>query len=357
MSRRGRTGIAAAGAAIALLAPVGTGHAASPESPTDTPAAPRTTLSSFDDLPSGPPPTVSWFADGAFHRADQSWPFGPDPVDSFVEADGGFVASTDASDDQLTRQLAWVGTDGTANVIAEGALTEPVAATTGGHVAWTRFETDDHGNPVSSTVVVADPQTGDTVAELDGYDLTPVGFTADHLVVNSQDPDRASVLLWDYRHDTTMELTGYFQATAAEDTAGRFAVTGELDDGRWVSAVLDSTDGNRELWRSTERRVDSFAPDGKSAATVDIEADGLGASDFSIVDAETGDLILGSEVDLTQRFAWEPGNTLVLDAWVNDEQALVRCIPAEARCELATEPEPAGEPVDPATFPYLLVSE
>jgi electron transfer flavoprotein beta subunit len=47
------------------------------------------------------------------------------------------------------------GTDviGTAKVIAEGALTEPVAASTGEQVAWTRFETDTEGNPVSSTVI------------------------------------------------------------------------------------------------------------------------------------------------------------------------------------------------------------
>jgi hypothetical protein len=321
----------------------------------------------FGDLEQGRQLTLPWFADGAFHRYNVSWDAETDPMVSFIAAydrtpagpTTGWVGLTDPTGDDL--HLVEYERDNDGNVVSEvvreGDLGHLVATADGQYYAYSRDGAD---------VFLSTPSGGQL---LTGDDAHPAGFADGLLVINERDDNgEPSVYLYDYLCDDEFEpetcrtsrIDGVFGATTTSDQTGLIAVTGEDADGEWYSAILDTSHDNREVWRSHERRIESFSPNGAYAATVDLRSDGLGYTDIEIIGAWGGETRLRAEMEVAQRLAWEPattispGNQLVFDAWDDGEQALIRC-EVGTGCELATTPVPADDPV--GLPPHLLVTQ
>ncbi|WP_129665561.1 hypothetical protein [Phytoactinopolyspora endophytica] len=321
----------------------------------------------FDELEQGSGLAIAWFADDAFHRYNVSWDVETEPLEAFAEVEGmtpsgpeeGWVGLTNPPGDE-SRQIVEYERDNDGNVILEvvreGDLGHLVASADGRYYAYVEDGED---------VFVSSPSGGFILRHDDAY---PVGFADGLIAINDVTDGEPSVHLHDYICDDEDDpdscrdsrIDDVVGATATSDTTGLIAVTGEDEDGDVYSAILDTSDDNREVWRSYERRVESFSPNGAYAATVDIRSDGLGYTDVEIIGAWEGETRLRAEMDVSQRLAWEPanritpGNQLVFDAWDDGEQALVRC-DVSAGCELATEPASAEDPVE--LPPHLLVSQ
>ncbi|NDL60488.1 hypothetical protein [Phytoactinopolyspora mesophila] len=361
LTRRSAGHVIAGAVAVSLFA---TGAVASTDSALETGVAPIQI--DFGDLEQGRQLTLPWFADGAFHRYNVSWDAETDPMVAFIATYDGspagpttrWVGLTDPADDDLHLVKYELDNDGkvVSELVRQGDLSHLVATADGRYFAYARDGAD---------VFLSTPSGGQL---LSGKDAHPAGFSDGLLVINETYDGEPSVHLYDYLCDDDFEpetcrtsrIDGVLGVTTTSDPTGLIAVTGEDEEGEWYSAILDTSHDNREVWRSNERRIESFSPNGAYAATVDIRSDGLGHTDVEIIGAWSGETLLRAEMEVSQRLAWEPattispGNQLVFDAWDDGEQALVRC-DVSTGCELATTPVPADDPVE--LPPHLLVTQ
>jgi hypothetical protein len=378
-SRRRATTVAAGIASIAVALPVGLNLLASPadhtrvdpatatptpaqtpgRTPTSTPSSTTTTPTvgaspaptagpvvalyaptslwsdkDFDGLPPGEDPKVPWYADGKIHYGATTTPVDLPDWTSFEPVDGGYLV-TGTENGQWRLQL--VGLDGTQKLTARGSA---VVSNDGRQIAWA---TPD------GTVNVADARTGKILHSIHVGKGGLGGFLGEQvlLTIGSNTPESSEVQAWDPR---TGKLTAWrdfadVQSTYGADLAAvvpRFA-QGPVIDREDCSAVIDTDNGNRELWRVCPKQYGSasirgFSPDGRYAV-VWIMNEGQTLPNYTIADAQTGRPVL-TIMGYSGTMEWEDEELFLLASYsLQGERRIVRCTVA-GTCELATEGRP-----------------
>ncbi|MGD9962098.1 hypothetical protein [Nocardioides sp.] len=179
-----------------------------------------------------------------------------------------------------------------------------------------KISPDGPGDPTWTLVKAgADPQTwdlGTTDSEAPGGG--PMGILSDGTVVFEFESGKPMLADPDGR---ITALPGKYLKTVDATADGRIAVqTSYNDDGTSCWAVVDT--GGKKLARTCDHALDEFSADGRYVMGSPSNADGLGASVVSILDAQT----LKPAANFTVprgAFIWLPmawdGDTLLAQVW------------------------------------------
>jgi len=355
------SGLTALGLAVALAVGLASGVGEDPSNTAEAPTAqvPTRTID-LDELPSGDEPVIPWLADGTIRTPDADLPVnnGLDIRKFTAIGPSEVLALDDTTGDGTANRLVHIDEQGTTEIAAGPVATFAVSLDRNS-VAWSEWAGE------SGRLVHAEADTGDVLAQ------TPIdaqayvtGFSQHTVIVERPYPHAAQI--WD------PTLTGPEPLTDIHDTKGATAtdpkrgltsvVTKHVDDPETgaplaCSSVID-THANAELWSTCQAIPISFSPDGRYIWARDTRTDDALPSSMFLLDAETGQKAMHVEVEgVTQRVSWEPGGSIVFDAWTGGNMALVRCsTAADGDCELATRPEPS-EPPALKSLPYLLAHQ
>lgn len=147
-------------------------------------------------------------------------------------------------------------------------------------------------------------------------------------------PDRT--FWWDTVADTTDRVLGR-AGYAADISADRLASMTKDPYLGGCSIVSTLAAPRERLWKSCDRRVDTFAPGGTRMATIHILSDGIGPSDVWLRKAG-GKLLAHYTAHWFGMLSWESDEALLLDTNGRKKSATVRCLVAD--CERASDLRP-----------------
>lgn len=193
--------------------------------------------------------------------------------------------------------------------------------------------------------------SGEVIADLPAGTMGVVGFLFDRVAVAGD--DGTTPFIWEPGSEPE-PVEGGIGALATDGGGYLSVVTGDDEEFRTCSTLLDTGTGNRELWGGCERAIRALEPGGDYAVTVDSRSDGMGDREFEIVDGPTGERFVDVEPAEATYFdySFEPSGAVLIDAADDGQRAIVRCWP-DGECELVTPPrtydiDAAGDP------PYVL---
>jgi hypothetical protein len=202
-----------------------------------------------------------------------------------------------------------------------------------------------------SLVAQAQPRRGFTATRLVVWSTTDGAVSATKSypgVVSVLDLDARQVIVGSQRDTTTWTMSsglvrklvsrsGYLADLATD----RMAVfTGDPYD-KGCTVVSRISKPKRALWRSCSLRAESFSPDGKRAAAVDLLADGIGPGVVVVVDDRGRTRLTYGVRGYFGVVQWESPTALLLESNTRTQAALVRC--TAGTCELAGDVGPAPQ--------------
>jgi hypothetical protein len=150
----------------------------------------------------------------------------------------------------------------------------------------------------------------------------------------------SGTLTWRTASDAVRTLTARMGVVADLRTNRLSTLDGDPYDGGCT--VVSTLSGPRtSLWKSCAERVESFSPDGRRMATVDLLADGIGPSQVLVRGIRGSSHAVYRIRGYFGLLSWESSRTLLLDSFARVQSANVRC--TRGACERASEltPTPA----------------
>lgn len=341
-----RTAAVAAAACVGVAGPLaltGVAHA------DDASGVPVTEID-VTKLGEGAPTAQPWASADTIHAAGETYPIGEDNVRSLTAIDEGtFVAdiSTHTAEDRI---LLLKG--GKSTLLARGlALSDRVAVSEDGtKLVWSSWKKrDDNGNPVGDTTVNEyDVKAGEVTRRQTVADtiVEPANYLNGKPVFADEAGGHAYG--WDPLLDEPPEPLDEVRTVSAEG-GNHSAVV--LDQETPKTEVVNG-DGDVQ-WTTTDYRIVEFSEDSQFALAVDAESDGLGATEYTVLDARTGTPEGKVTTELTTQVTGEEDGSFVFDASNDGKQALVRFRPnTDADPELVSDP--ADWPSPPEDMPYVL---
>lgn len=162
----------------------------------------------------------------------------------------------------------------------------------------------------------------------------PLDLDGQRMLLGGWSPNRT--FWWDTVADTTDRVVGRV-GYAADISADRLASMTKDPYLGGCSIVSTLALPRERLWKSCERRVDTFAPGGTRMATIHILSDGIGPSDVWLRQAG-GKLLAHYTAKWFGMLWWESDEALLLDTNGRKKSATVRCLVAD--CERASDLRP-----------------
>lgn len=314
---------------------------------------PVTTVIDFVALPTGAPPEVPYFDTAAGEIVDGETRVRTEltNVTDVVRVSGGYAVQTleDAA------ELFFVGPDGKADVLSStgSPISSFAASVDGKRLAW--LEDASQGNEYVLVVVelTGDGPEGELHSIAWDSALEVIGFVRDAVVLGSDRDEGAAI--WNPADDAPTWLDGTIDAVASDGIGYVAVVTGEDDEFRRCSTLVDAGNGNRDLWGSCEDMVRALSPGGHYAVTVDPRSDGYADAAFQIVDGPSGQpfVIVGPGEPSYFGYSFERSGAVLIEAEDDGQHAIVRCLP-NGECEFATPPMPFEGMDSDRPAPYAL---
>ncbi|WP_020578646.1 hypothetical protein [Actinopolymorpha alba] len=318
----------------------------SPSSPSNRTPSPRASSSvtlEFSRLALGKTPTIPWLAEQQIFNGSTTTPVKATHPVSFQPVAGGYVLHDLSTDPSRVRLI---GIDGTEKLSVPGSY--PVVSRDGRYVAWADLD--------KGFLVLADALNGEALERADVGRATPIGFLRGLVVFTPNTADSPNPQAWNPETGEITTWKGLYNVSDVADGPGLAAVRTEdpaVTRGVACSAVVDLNASNRRLWRTCTSHVQWLSSDGRYAVTYAPEMDGLGAREYTFVEARTGQPVLTLKAAVLQNISWEGDGRFLVEVWDNDRASLVRCSMTGA-CELALGPRKSPAPEDGA--PYQLPS-
>jgi len=173
--------------------------------------------------------------------------------------------------------------------------------------------------------------------------ITPVGFVDADTVLFQRDGVEPVIGLARAGGKVT-ELDGFSRVTGASMANGLVAgQTRSSPDASGCFGVMDPASSTSEmLWDTCDYSLSTFSPNGQFVLASDPYLDGLGAGSVSILDAQTGELVVtyqqrgNSQIALTQT-VWEGSDTVLAIAADGNAFTILR-MSTFGKLEAATDP-------------------
>jgi hypothetical protein len=340
--------------------PPGPSSAPTTEGGTPQPAPPPQSdneiVLDLDALPAGAAPAVPWYGDKALHSGDRAVPFEVafTTLTELIEVPTGFVVLVDLpvpEGEYVNRELFLVRYDGTRELLAEGAVVDPMATADGRRLAWAEHHDLASSNP-KVDVVLASAETGkveDRKRLPTRHGLRGVaGFVGDHVLLPGNGA-RDDTLAWNLATD---QVKGWApdKAFGLLDPTGQVAAVTET--GMELCETYMRAADLEQLWETCGTTTLAISRGGSHAAAAHAPDWTNGYQWIGILDPVAKKALVGITVEHPVRAAFEPSGDLIFEAWKEKRSALVRCDLA-GRCELAT-PLRTGPSDESARMPYRL---
>ncbi|NHC15911.1 hypothetical protein [Motilibacter deserti] len=321
-------------------------------SPTPTPTpAPSSTVAATRlaaaDLQQGAAPTVPYIIGNVLHDGHVSVELAlPGPPVSVARLGSDWIVGTlvESSDGDLNPGAAvGVKADGSSWPFSDTNARGVVAAPNGERAVWADGPRDGSTTTLHAVLDGGVPTMQSEVAGA----WTPVGFIDDARVLLrlTQGAEAAGtvtgvpdVSVWDTRTGESTPLPAGLRGRAAG--AGLLSVLTEEETPEFTpcAAVVEFST-SQMLWRSCEWIVQEFSPDGRTALAESTLTDGVGPSQYALVDARTGSVLVRWDGNFRDG-AFEDDGMLVFPAAAARDRpnsfAVVRCDSAGG-CVRATE--------------------
>jgi hypothetical protein len=191
------------------------------------------------------------------------------------------------------------------------------ASSDGSRVGYVRIQDDDSQTLVNAPTDGSDPTTWTFTAR---PPVTPVGFVdADTVLYRTEEPHPEVGLAT--VGGGTEPLDGFVTVTGANASSGLVAGQTRVNaDASGCFGVMDpAASTSTMLWETCDYSLTSFSPDGQLVLAGDAYLDGLGARSVSVLDAQTGELVVtyqqarNSQITLPQT-VWESNDTVLATA-------------------------------------------
>ena len=226
----------------------------------------------------------------------------------------------------------------------------------GSQVAYVKIEDDKSQTLVSAPVSGAEPMTWSFPER---PSLSTAGFVSLDTVLYSAGVDGVETFSLATSGGRTKRLDGFLKITGANVANGLVAgQTRSNPDASGCFAVMDPASSTSEmLWDTCDYSLSTFSPNGQFVLASDPYLDGLGTASVSILDAQTGELVVtyqqvgNSQIALTQT-VWESNDTVLAIAVDANTYTIVR-MSTWGDLEAATDP---FENDPNADFPYWFAS-
>lgn len=207
-------------------------------------------------------------------------------------------------------------------------------------VAYVKFEADTSQALVNAPTSGADALTWSFPRR---PAINPVGFVDAGTVLFQSDGVNPTVGLAGAGGEIA-ELDGFVKVTGANMANGLVAgQTKSNPDASGCFGVMDPASSTSEmLWETCDYSLSTFSPNGQFVLASDPYLDGFGTRSVSILDAQTGDLVVtyqqrgNSQIALTQT-VWESGDTVLAIAAEGTSFTILR-MSAAGDLEAATDP-------------------
>lgn len=176
------------------------------------------------------------------------------------------------------------------------------------------------------------------------FDVAPkvVGFVGNTVVVSSADSgEHPRVQVWDLDSDQVRTIEGARSAESTAPDKGLVAVlTGNpANTDELCFSVIDVDNGDRPIWQGgCGMELAELSPDGRHIVLGPPVGGEVTPVRYDFVDLATKRTVLKVRADSWNGLTWEPDGThIVLNAFVGDDNALVRC-GLSGDCELVSTP-------------------
>lgn len=211
----------------------------------------------------------------------------------------------------------------------------------GSQVAYVKIDDDKSQTLVSAPVTGAEPMTW-SFPERPW--LSAEGFMSLDTVLYSAGMDGVKTFSLAAADGRTKQLDGFLKITGANVANGLVAgQTRSNQDASGCFGVMDPASSTSEmLWDTCDYSLSTFSPNGQFVLASDPYLDGLGNSSASILDAQTGELVVtfqqsgNSQIALTQT-VWESSDTVLAIAADGNTYTMVR-MSTWGDLEAATDP-------------------
>jgi hypothetical protein len=225
----------------------------------------------------------------------------------------------------------------------------------GSQVAYVRIEDDDSQTLVNAPTDGTDPVTWSFAQR---PPISPVGFVDADTVLYQTEEQHQQIGLATVGGETE-QLDGFVKVTGASTANGLVAgQTRSNPDGSGCFGVMDPAASTSEMvWETCDYSVGSFSPDGQLVLGGDAYGDGIGARSVSVLDAQTGDLVVTYQQDrdsqiMMPQVVWEDSDSVLATAVEGQDWTLLR-LTSGGEVEAATDPVKA----DPyADFYYVFAT-
>jgi len=211
----------------------------------------------------------------------------------------------------------------------------------GSQVAYVKINDDKSQTLVSAPVDGAEPMTWSFPAR---PWLSTKGFMGLDSVLYSAGMDGVETFSLATADGRTKQLDGFLKITGANVANGLVAgQTRSNQDASGCFGVMDPASSTSEmLWETCDYSLSTFSPNGQFVLASDPYLDGIGAGSASILDAQTGELVVtyqqvgNSQIALTQT-VWESNDTVLAIATDSLSFTILR-MSTWGDLEAATEP-------------------
>lgn len=346
------------------LDPIGpspsTSVTASVPSPSQSPQDPEPTRKQewkfdFDELDRGPEPTIPYVDTDSgvpvVHEGGETRELDVNDRLAAVVGAGDVVWTSDQSD----IDFVLIRPDGERVLLTEG-ISAPEAqrhfagvSADGTRMAWSESMSGSNAGEGSTTLWYADAETGKVLHRGETHGgLDAIGFVGSRVLLSKYDE---STMLWDAPADKYTSWKGIQVAYETEPSLGLVSLGRAGADGFPCGALVESDAPTVDLWRSCDRRIDTFSPTGEFGTATHPQTDGLGPTILQLVQARSNKVLvtLGGDEHLMANPAWESDRAVIVSVSVGGEWALVRCT-VDGTCELASDPikaSPEDQPIYP----------
>ena len=210
----------------------------------------------------------------------------------------------------------------------------------GNRVTYVKIEADKSQTLVNAPATGADPLAW-SFPEVPP--IAPVGFV-DTDTVLFQTGEKDPVIGLATLGNKITQLDGFIKVTGANMANGLVAgQTRSNPDASGCYGVMDPASSTSEmLWETCDYSLSTFSPNGQFVLASDPYLDGFGTRSVSILDAQTGDLVVtyqqrgNSQMALTQT-VWESGDTVLAIAAEGTSFTILR-MSAAGDLDAATDP-------------------
>ncbi len=315
--------------------------------------------------PVAPNPTVTKTAtprpDGPVTLTTRDLPRGEDPQVSYFQGGSNSVLVTPDGTRDLPVALqgltpyadGWIGLgydgrgeemftlDPDLNITSRVSSGQSMAVSSDDtQIAYVRIEDDDSQTLINAPADGTDPITW-TFAEQPP--IKPVGFVDADTVLYQTEERNPAVGLATVGGETR-ELDGFVGVTGANMANGLVAgMTKQRQDGSGCFGVMDpAASTSTMLWETCAYSVSSFSPDGQFLLASDPYQSGFGATSVSILDAQSGDLVVtyrparNAQVAMPQ-VVWEDSGAVLASAQEGEDWTILR-MTTGGELEAATDP-------------------